>query len=192
MLYGLLLAGGKSSRMGEDKRQLVFEGTTLIQRAMQLLKNTGADNVLVSGDIEGIDSIPDILKECGPLGGLHASLHFIEQSVSFNDDLLLIIPVDMPLLDTGTLQALTEAIEAHDVCHYTNEIFPCVFRLSAALKNHLDDLFADDRTLGGERSMKALLNTFSERVVSTEGLSENAFLNINRPEDWELFLDLQD
>ena len=74
-LYSLLLAGGKSSRMGQDKRFLVFQGQTLVERSLALLQNTGSDQLLISGELAGYKSIPDLLPDSGPLGGLHAALH---------------------------------------------------------------------------------------------------------------------
>ena len=110
MLYSLLLAGGKSSRMGEDKAGLVLEGKTLLDRSLALLEKTGAGRILLSGDIPGYDCLPDLIPECGPPGGLHAALHFINREFDLDDSLLLIMPVDMPLLSVSTLSQLVTAI----------------------------------------------------------------------------------
>ena len=184
MLYSLLLAGGKSSRMGEDKAALVLEGQTLLDRSLALLEKTDADRVLLSGDIPGYDCLPDLIPECGPPGGLHAALHFIDREFDLDDSLVLIMPVDMPLLDVSTLSQLVIAIGEADSCHYRDEIFPCVFRVTQKIKSYLDALYEESTERGGVRSMKALLNQFYGKILEKEDISEDRFLNINQPDDW--------
>ena len=47
-LIGLVLAGGQSRRMGQDKALMRYQGSTLIERASSLLKAAGCDEVLIS------------------------------------------------------------------------------------------------------------------------------------------------
>lgn len=176
--------------MGQDKSQLVYRGKSLFQNAMDLLYATGADKVLVSGSVDGYDTIEDILPDCGPLGGLHAVLHALDEEGGLDGSLLLVIPVDMPMLNPDALARLVVSIGEADNCHYDGEIFPCVFRLQKKLLKHLDGLFSESRELGGERSMKALLKQFSEKKVSSQGFQDTLFLNINDPGDWETFREL--
>lgn len=193
MLYALLLAGGKSSRMGQDKRLLEIAGRTLVDHALDLLTAAGADRILISGDVPGHDGIPDRIPGCGPPGGLHAAVHHIAATAGLDGSPLLVIPVDMPLLDAGTLARLVEAIGEAGTCHFAGEIFPCVFRLTPQLRDHLDTLFATfaafaaGGTKGGERSMQALLRAFPEQVVDTAGLDAGMFMNLNNPDDWQAF-----
>ena len=191
MVYALLLAGGKSSRMGENKSTLSFDGKTLLEHSLALLKLSGADHVLISGEVEGHQTIPDLLPECGPLGGLHAAVHTIDDKVGLDGSSLLVIPVDMPMLDSLTLTRLFVSIGAADSCFYEGEVFPCVFILSPQLRDYLDGLFSESTALGGDRSMKALLRAFSARPIDTLGLPENVFFNLNSPEDWSQFKKMQ-
>jgi len=188
MLYALLLAGGKSSRMGQDKRRLQFQGKSLLELSLSLLQETGADQVLLSGDVEGYESLPDLIPDCGPLGGLHAGLYYIWEHGQLDKDLLLVIPVDMPRLNVDSLARLVTNIGDADCCHYQGEIFPCLFRASGALLAHLESLFAESRELGGKRSMKALLAFGREKTLPLAGLPDDLFMNLNRPEDWQAFL----
>ena len=50
---GVVLAGGRSSRMGRDKALLEIDGCTLLDRAVALLHEAGAATVIVSGDRPG-------------------------------------------------------------------------------------------------------------------------------------------
>lgn len=191
MLYGLLLAGGKSSRMGQDKSALVHNGETLLQHAQALLNEIGADRVLLSGQLESVDCIPDIIPDAGPLGGIHAALKAIEENFSLDGSLLVIIPVDMPLLTKQALSSLLVSIGEAQSCQFENEIFPCVFRATEKLLDHLETIFSESTELGGQRSMKSLLKMFENKIVTREGLNDEIFLNINFPEDWETFSKLE-
>ena len=147
MLYALLLAGGKSSRMGRDKSALVFHGQSLLEHAVGLLQRCGADEVLISGDVPGYASIRDLVPGCGPPGGIHAALHHMDDRKLLGGSLLLVIPVDMPLLDETTISRLVSAIGEADSCHYAGEVFPCLFRASRTLMDTLDGLFAESTEL---------------------------------------------
>lgn len=188
MLYSLLLAGGKSTRMGEDKRKLVYEGRTLLERALRLLEKTGADEILISGDVPGHECLPDLVPGCGPLGGLHAALHHIDAQGNIDDALLLVIPVDMPLLKADALTKLVAGIGQANCCRYAGEVFPCVFRADPGLLAHLDALLAVSTEPGGRRSMKALLELGDAKILDAASLPPSTFLNLNNPQDWEAFI----
>lgn len=188
MHHALLLAGGSSSRMGQDKRQLEIDGSTLLDRSLALLTQSGADRIIISGDVPGYPCVPDLNPGSGPPGGLHSALTFLADEAALDSSPLLIIPVDMPLLDSAILTRLVNSLGEAESCHYADEMFPCVFRLTQRLKAHLDQLFQEQVETGGARSMRALLKTFAAKVVPTEGLPENVFMNLNNPDDWEKLL----
>ena len=191
MLYGLLLAGGKSLRMGEDKKQLVYNGKTLLAHATALLEEAGADRILLSGDIEGHTSIPDINPASGPPGGVHSAVSFLSGEPGFEGSMLLVIPVDMPLLEPPTLSRLLKYISSDAACHYEDEIFPCLFRLSNEFRAHLDRIFDEGTGKGGSRSMRALLDFCDAVTLESRGISRMEFLNLNTQADWQEFLSMQ-
>lgn len=188
MVRALLLAGGRSSRMGQDKASLVYRGKSLLDRAHDLLVATGCGDILLSGRVEGRDSVPDLIPDCGPLGGLHGVLHHLDGRGELDGAPLLVIPVDMPLLSPSVLKGLLDALGDGDICRYEDEVFPCVFRASRELLDTLDALFADSRQLGGARSMKALLAGGNAVTLARTSLPGDCFLNLNNPADWQRFL----
>src|ERR1700704_3068714 len=90
-----VLAGGKSSRMGQDKAFLQLGGRTLLDRALDLAKNA-VDGVFIVGSAEKFASLGPVVEDIypghGPLGGIHAAL------TRTSTDLNLIIAVDLPFL----------------------------------------------------------------------------------------------
>jgi molybdopterin-guanine dinucleotide biosynthesis protein A len=190
MFYAAVLAGGKSSRMGKDKAGLELGGQTLLNRAVTLLQDAGAELVLIGGG-QGANAVPDLLPHCGPPGGLYSLLDHIRLHYGLDGSPLLLIPVDMPLLSVPTLQNLLDASVNASCCHFEDEIFPCVVKATPDLYTHLRDLFNDGTELGGNRSMHGLFSYLGAKVVSAEGISPDEFRNTNTPEDWQVVLRLE-
>ncbi len=109
-LYGLVLAGGRSARMGRDKAALAAEGRTQLERAMTLLAphverafvSLGADQR--SDPLRaGFPQIVDRHVNLGPIAGLLAA------QAQYPDHAWLVLACDLPLLDATTLAHLLEA-----------------------------------------------------------------------------------
>ena len=97
---GVLLAGGKSRRMGRDKAGLVLAGQTLAERMLAWL-NSHFPHTLIAGDrpdlaCSGVDYFPDIYTGSS-LGGLHNGL------VHAQTDWIFAVACDMPFPDTRLL-----------------------------------------------------------------------------------------
>ena len=75
---GFILVGGKSSRMGEDKSRLLFDGQTSVARiAAELHAAMSQVSLVGSGPespIPGLKLVPDLQANWGALGGIHAAL----------------------------------------------------------------------------------------------------------------------
>lgn len=190
MFYAAVLAGGKSSRMGQDKSCLMLDGQTLLARAEGLLQDAGAELVLVGGGT-GRNAVPDLLPHCGPPGGLYSLLDHIRLHYGLDGSPLLLIPVDMPLLTVPTLQRLLAASVNASCCHFEDEVFPCVIKATPDLYTHLRDLFNDGTELGGSRSMTGVFSYLGAKVVHVDGISPDEFRNTNTPEDWQHVLATQ-
>ncbi|MEY4642049.1 MAG: hypothetical protein RLZZ227_2043 [Pseudomonadota bacterium] len=186
MFYAAVLAGGKSSRMGQDKSRLVLNGKTLLERAVDLLQGCGAELVLIAASAaEGRrNCVPDLLPHCGPPGGLYSLLDHIKHNYGLDGSPLLLIPVDMPMLRTATLQRLLATSMNASGCHFEDEVFPCVVKATPDLYTHLRDLFNAGTELGGSRSMKGVFSYLSAKVVALEDIPRAEFSNTNTPEEW--------
>ena len=96
--HGVVLAGGRSSRMGTDKAGLLWRGQSLLEHMRELLQEAGAVRVLTSGPYVGAGGLPDQEADMGPLGGL---LTLAQTQV---DGVYVLVPVDMPLLSASLLR----------------------------------------------------------------------------------------
>ena len=52
-IAGVVLTGGRSSRMGQNKALLDYQGKPLIEHMMEILKTTGIKEIFISGDVDG-------------------------------------------------------------------------------------------------------------------------------------------
>jgi molybdopterin-guanine dinucleotide biosynthesis protein A len=78
-ITGALLAGGKSTRMGSDKALLLLEGMPLIRHVAATMQQCFDDVMIISDRVQdygflGLPIFPDIIQDCGPLGGIHSAL----------------------------------------------------------------------------------------------------------------------
>ena len=103
-LSGIILAGGASRRMGQDKAGLRLAGKTLLQRQADKLRGLGIQDVMLSGAdcpaLPGVRVIPDEYPGKGPLGGLHACLRAARNPAA------LAVSVDAPLVPAAALAHL--------------------------------------------------------------------------------------
>jgi molybdopterin-guanine dinucleotide biosynthesis protein A len=118
-LSGFVLAGGKSTRMGQDKAAITLNGRTLLDHALAALREVCRD-VAILGRHELYGALApvyeDVFPGCGPLGGIHAALS--SSQTQFN----LIIAVDTPFLAPNFLSYLAEKAIASAAVVTTPEI----------------------------------------------------------------------
>ena len=113
---GIVLAGGQSRRMGQDKAKLKRNNTEMLSISKQLLLDTGVQEVLISGSDYDVQ---DIYPQLGPMGGIYSSLQHIAQLGKACEG-VLILPVDLPLLTSKTLQQLKTVGELSGKATYFN------------------------------------------------------------------------
>lgn len=111
---GVLLAGGKSRRMGQDKRYLLVGEETLLERGLHVLRSVFQDVVVVIAQ----DSLPlgvdvkvvrDLMPECGSLGGLYTGLM---QAVT---PWIFVVACDMPFLNEAVIAQFTSRRATADI-----------------------------------------------------------------------------
>lgn len=119
----LVLAGGRSSRMGRDKALLDWHGQPLLLHMRALLLRAGAEAVVLSGDYPAHGGIADDRPGNGPMAGL------AQRAPQLHDGDWLIVPVDMPLLTPELLHALRDA--AGDCASCRDHPLPMRLRLDA-------------------------------------------------------------
>ena len=174
---GIVLAGGLSSRMGRDKAGIEWRpGQTLLTRAIELAESAGCRKVVISGHRPGHDFVADRHPGTGPLGGLDSVLQ--ERFSEIEGKLLLVLPLDMPLLETGTLTALLRAAgESEPGAVFANGPLPMALRVGAGVAETVRAVLAGD----GKRSLGELVKALELRVL--DAVPGAQMDNINRSEE---------
>lgn len=103
-ITGIILAGGTSSRMGQDKGLLIWKNQTFTEHIIEALGPIVSDLIIISNSEEykrfGFPVYQDLLKDRGPLGGIYTGLAYSETYRN------IIISCDVPLVTSSTLQQL--------------------------------------------------------------------------------------
>ncbi len=118
MTGGIVLAGGKSTRMGTSKAMLAFGSETMLQRVVRLLGAVVSPIVVVAAGEQQLPELPvDVLiarderEARGPLEGLRAGLKALPDSV----DSAYVTSCDVPLLVPAFVERMIELLGDHDI-----------------------------------------------------------------------------
>lgn len=174
----LLLAGGRSTRMGRDKAMLDWHGQPLLAAQLQHLKQLGATQLRVSGDYPEYGGIPDTHPDLGPIGGLHGAL------AAATDGCWLVVPIDMPVLQWSHLQPLIEAPPALSAICYRHHMLPLRLILDDRVRMLLNVLIdRPDPQLG--RSLRALHAGLAGAYIDCPNALLAGLSNCNTPQEWQ-------
>lgn len=113
LITAIILAGGKSSRMGEDKGLVHFKGKCMIQYVIDVAKSVSDNILIIANNSEyrnfGYTVFSDIIKNCGPLGGVYTGL------VHSHTDHNLILGCDLPFITQNVAKYVIGKSKGYDV-----------------------------------------------------------------------------
>ena len=147
---GIVLCGGKSTRMGVAKATLPFGPETMLQRVVRLLGAIVSPIVAVAAQEQVLPALPaevivtrDEREAKGPLEGLRAGLKALPPSV----EAAYVTSCDVPLLVPGFVERMLALLEEHDIAVMEIDGFP--HPLSAVYRRatlpHVEALLSQDR-----------------------------------------------
>lgn len=178
----LILSGGKSSRMGQDKAKALLGGKSLLERAVSFWQEAlpGAPIYIAVGQPEHFESLPegttpvyDIYQNRGPLGGLHGAMKAIPEN------LLMVSAVDMPMLNQKAVQLLMEKAKgAEDICVFSREGRP--EPLFGLYRNSCLPVMEALLESGNNRMSQLLSRSYTTEVPLPEA---SWVANVNTPEE---------
>ncbi len=185
-LCGLVLAGGRSSRMGQDKAALIHpDGRTLLLRCHDLLREVGCETIAISlrhdqeipAGMDGVEIVRDPAGgSLGPMAGIVSGMR-LDSAADW-----LVLACDLPRLDVATLVHLIDSKRLEEkFLAYRSEFdgLPeplCALYSQAALPI-LEQAQADDF-----RCPRKILIRNDCRLL--EPVTPRALDNANTPEDW--------
>lgn len=188
----VILAGGKSTRMGFDKQLLQVQDESIVLHLVTLLKTRFSD-IMVSSSTPKlyhqaeVRVFRDVHEGIGPLGGIHAALRFARSEAVF------VIACDMPYVEIPYIDYMVEemakAEKHYDACVTERgdhlEVFHSFYCRSAlgVLENEL---------AAGRYSVQGFTRKINALVIPEARAADllpdwRAFTNLNTPEEYAQF-----
>jgi molybdopterin-guanine dinucleotide biosynthesis protein A len=190
----IILAGGKSSRMGFDKQFLKLRDKYIIQVIKEKLEKVFDEIILVTNRPQeyvkcGFRLVEDEVRDFGPLAGIHAGL---KNSGSIHN---YIVACDMPFINLKYLEYMMELIRQHDgnVDAVITRLGEWIEPFNAFYSKSLLDRI-EENIKKGKRQINLLLQDSKVLYVSEAKAREfspgwEMFTNVNTIKDYESLLD---
>ena len=178
----IILAGGHSSRMGQNKAALDFHGVSFLQHQVNKLRALGIEDIVVAGTptaMEGARAVMDIYPHRGPLSGIHAGL------LAAKEPRALVLAVDTPLVPESLLE---ELIRRHGkgitVVSWGGELEPLIGVYDQSLLPECEKLLC-----GSGTSLRKLFGKVGVTTVEYTG-DQKLLMNCNTPEEYQKIIDI--
>ncbi len=190
-ITGIILCGGKSSRMQTNKALLKLGDKTVIEIVAEKLKSIFNEVLISANDTKEYDFLKlpvvnDIFIGKGPLAGIHSALKYSSTEKNF------IISCDMPLISVELIKYFINLNSEKSI------LLPKSYRRIQQLcgiysKSVLDEIENIFKLSEKDKNIKGSVYELLERVpielIYVDDLNiynKNIFLNMNSPEDYEL------
>ncbi|TPD55975.1 MAG: molybdenum cofactor guanylyltransferase [Thalassolituus maritimus] len=172
-ITAVILAGGKSERMGRDKAQLIRpDGRSQLSFTADCLREAGIEDILVSGaSLNGLKSIKDVYPEKGPLAGIHSALAHCKPDT----DSLIVVPCDMPLLKCDVFSSLLKSSQS---TAFDQSFFPLIIRNLEQAKEVAENILSSDQN----PSVRSFLKNMKCDFISSKNTVQ--LKSCNTPESW--------
>jgi molybdopterin-guanine dinucleotide biosynthesis protein A len=181
-IVGIVLSGGKSRRMGQEKGLVKYKGKALIEYAIETIKPLCDELVISTANDEyaylGLPMIADLIPDCGPIGGISTCMKAI------NADVYLVISCDVPHVPTELfsdllLQLNGNAVIPIDEAGRKQPLSACYTSSSS--------IFFDDALKSGHLKMMCLLAKieplYFKPSIDSDYYQSNIFSNLNSKDD---------
>jgi molybdenum cofactor guanylyltransferase len=188
-ILGVVLAGGKSQRFGQDKSQVKLNGTILIDYILSEIIDEFKETLIVTNEpikfmrSNKISTTKDIKEGEGPLGGILSAMKWIKKN-NKEYSWISTFPSDTPFFTKKELKSFYENIKINE-----SKLF---FIKSKETRHNIFGLWSLDLMqqlesdlLKGERKVELWANSIGVNTVNIKYKNSDPFFNINTQEDLE-------
>jgi molybdopterin-guanine dinucleotide biosynthesis protein A len=184
-MTGIILAGGKNSRMGTNKAFLEIDGTRLIDNILAVYQKIFSEIIIVANDPLSYTEFPetlivtDIYKDKRALGGIYTGLFYATHDYSF------VAACDMPFLNEDFIIYLTGQAGKHDIIvpKLSEGFQPLHAIYSRNCLPHIKKLLIADKLKIAGFYKEVRLLRIPEEKIKPFNKDGRLFLNVNTPED---------
>lgn len=179
-ITGIILSGGKSSRMGTDKGFLKLKGKTFMEHSIEALKPFVSETIIISNnrayDVFNLKRIDDEIEDAGPLAGVYTGLK--HSKTDYN----LVLSCDIPLINAEIIKLLIDAIDGTSEViqiEHNHKSSPLIALYKKNCANKFYELLNE-----GERRLRFAVNQCKVKQIKLNSEIGVYTVNINTPEDY--------
>ncbi len=200
-ITGIILSGGKSSRMGTDKSLLMAGGKTIIERVSGLITSLFSSVLLITNNPQqyeflGLKIYEDVYKGFGPLAGIHSGL--LNSSTEKN----FVISCDLPFMTQEMIKYLVDysTDELITVAKADGFIQQLAGVYHKSLIKSIEDILqtqseeSEREVVQKKRGCRvlSLINSVGVEIINTESLpfyESDTYFNMNKQSDYEYMIE---
>ncbi|RKY90208.1 MAG: molybdenum cofactor guanylyltransferase [Ignavibacteriae bacterium] len=198
---GIILSGGKSSRMGRNKSLLTIGDLTIIERVRDLMKSLFNKVILITNDpadykFLNIPIFEDLFKHKGPLAGIHSGLTHSSSEKNF------IISCDIPFINPEMIKYIVDfktekLITIAKADGYIQQLagkysMDCLNTAEEILEEYVNLENRNNNQVRRRCNVLKLIDKVGAEIISAESLTfykKELFFNMNKVEDYNLLLE---
>ena len=192
-ITGIILAGGKSSRMGENKALMKIGNRLVIEKLTDLMTSLFQNVIIIANDSAPYNFLQlpiysDIFPNKGPLTGIHTGLTYSKTHENF------IIPCDTPLLTPEIIRYIAnfktnKPITIPKCDGYIQQLIGRYRKECAHLAKQI--LLSNQLLLNNKCMVLEFIEKAGGEIIEIESLpfyKKGAFYNMNRPDDYKILV----
>lgn len=186
-ITGVILSGGRSSRMGVNKSFLKLGNQTIIERIVNLMKSIFSEVIIITNTPDeykflNLPLYEDIYKWKGPLAGIHSAL------VHSKTDKVFVVSCDVPLMSREMIEYIINHKSDKPVffCEAAGYHQPLVGVYSKSILSAVEKFISNEKL--DDKSFHKFLKNVDADIIHPQKLDfykDEIFFNVNRPEDFE-------
>ncbi len=176
-ITGIILAGGKSSRMGQDKGLKLHNGKPFIKHIINAIQSITNEILIITSSVDykvfDYHCIPDLIPNQGPVGGIDTGLKYTKTEKN------LVLSCDVPFVTSAVLNNLISEYEPnYDVITY--EDIPLITLYSKSAERNFFESIEKKRL-----SLRKTLSTLKVKSIPIGQSIEPYVKNINTPQQYK-------
>ncbi len=177
-LTGIILAGGKSSRMGQEKGLVNFRGKPMIAYSIEMFEKLGYEIIIVANDSRyekfGFPVFKDTIEDKGPMAGIYTGLQ--HSTTAWN----AVITCDVPLIDSTVFAVMEREMKDCQAImpRFNGRLQPLTAMYQTACQGFFLEAIHQNQL-----RVRELQDKFPTKIIDFGKDFKTSFTNINTQED---------
>ena len=184
-ILGVVLAGGKSKRFGEDKSTIKLNGKTLIEHTLDKIKSKLNKIIIVSNDkvLKNYITINDCIDgQLGPLVGVLSAMKWIKDN-NYSYNWIITFPCDTPFFNISIIDKFVEVSKLNDSLLYFAKSEEKRHNIFGLWSLKLIETLEMDIVKNNHRKVEKWADKIGVKTINISYKEVDPFFNINTKED---------